>query len=87
LVPEIFEEMPMPGTLGRHSTRAKSLVFFRCNPQDSCKGFGKEGIKQVFFNNGVSPRPGLHQSVLELNKLIRSMTPTKEKGFLKYPFS
>jgi hypothetical protein len=46
---------------------------------DSQKGFGKEGIKQGFFNNGLSPRPGLHQSVLELNKMIRNMTPTKEK--------
>jgi hypothetical protein len=46
---------------------------------DSQKAFGKEGIKEVFFNNGLSPRPGLHQSVLELNKMIRNMTPAKEK--------
>ena len=52
---------------------------FWCNPLDSGRGFGNTGIKQGFFNNGVSPRPGLHQSVLELNKLIRTMTPTKEK--------
>ena len=45
---------------------------------DSQKGFGKEGVKQGFFNNGLSPRPGLHQSVMELNKLLRTMTPAKE---------
>ena len=55
------------------------LGTFWCNPMDSQKGFGKEGIKQGFFNNELSPRPGLHQSVLELNKMIRNMTPAKEK--------
>ena len=46
------------------------LGNFWCYPLDSPKGFEKEGVKQVFFNNGLSPRPGLHQSVQEVNKMI-----------------
>ena len=55
------------------------LGTFWCNPVDSPKGFGKDGVKQGFFNNGLSPRPGLYQSVLKLNNMIRTLTPVKEK--------
>ena len=47
---------------------------FWCNPEDSGRGFGNEGVKQGFFNEGILPRLGLYQSVQEVNK----MTPVKE---------
>ena len=48
---------------------------FWCNPVDTPKGFGKLGVKQGFFNEDLSPRTGLHESVKALNKFIRSRTP------------
>lgn len=40
---------------------------FWCNPVDTPKGFGKPGVKQGFFVRGLTGRPGLHQSVKEVN--------------------
>tara|TARA_B100002019_G_scaffold291578_1_gene312143 strand:- start:1422 stop:2567 length:1146 start_codon:yes stop_codon:yes gene_type:complete len=48
---------------------------FWCNPVDTPKGFGKLGVKQGFFNEDLSPRTGLNESVKELNKYIHSKTP------------
>jgi hypothetical protein len=51
---------------------------FWCNPEDSARGFGNEGVKQGFFNEGILPRPGLYQSVQGVNKMIKKKTPVKE---------
>jgi hypothetical protein len=48
---------------------------FWCNPVDTPKGFNKQGVKQGFFSEGLSARPGLHKSVLDLNRLISQRTP------------
>ena len=50
---------------------------FWCNPVDTPKGFGKPGVKQGFFGKGMSERPGLHQSVKEVNSYRESLTPKK----------
>jgi hypothetical protein len=51
---------------------------FWCNPVDTAKGFGKLGVKQGFFNQGILPRPGLYKSVQQVNQVIKNMTPIKE---------
>ena len=51
------------------------LGVFWCNPVDTPKGFGKSGVKQGFFADGLLSRPGLHDSVQELNKYRESQTP------------
>jgi hypothetical protein len=50
---------------------------FWCNPVDSSKGFGNPGVKQGFFGDGLGERPGLHQSVRELNQYREKITPQK----------
>ncbi|MEC8778015.1 MAG: beta-agarase [Verrucomicrobiota bacterium] len=50
---------------------------FWCNPVDTSKGFDKPGVKQGFFGDGLSPRPGLHKSVLDLNRHISQTTPNR----------
>ena len=50
---------------------------FWCNPVDTPKGFGKSGVKQGFFGKGMSERPGLHQSVKQVNSYRESLTPKK----------
>ena len=50
---------------------------FWCNPVDTAKGFGKPGVKQGFFGKGLTERPGLYQSVKEVNSYRESLTPTK----------
>lgn len=51
------------------------LGVFWCNPVDTPKGFGKSGVKQGFFGEGMAGRPGLHQSVKEVNSYRASLTP------------
>ncbi len=51
------------------------LGVFWCNPIDSSKGFGNAGVKQGFFGDGLSERPGLHEAVRELNSYLNKMTP------------
>lgn len=53
------------------------LGVFWCNPVDTPKGFGKSGVKQGFFGEGMARRPGLHQSVKEVNSYRVSLTPKK----------
>ena len=48
---------------------------FWCNPVDTPKGFGKPGVKQGFFGEGLSARPGLHESVKALNAYRDRRTP------------
>jgi len=48
---------------------------FWCNPIDTPKGFGKPGVKQGFFGDGLTERPGLHQAVKELNAYREEVTP------------
>ena len=48
---------------------------FWCNPVDTSKGFGNPGVKQGFFGEGLSERPGLHQAVKELNAHRDGVTP------------
>ena len=48
---------------------------FWCNPVDTPKGFGKSGVKQGFFGNGLTPRPGLSEAVIALNRHIAQITP------------
>lgn len=51
------------------------LGTFWCNPIDTPKGFGKPGVKQGFFGDGLSERPGLHQAVKDLNAYRAEVTP------------
>ena len=51
------------------------LGIFWCNPVDTPKGFGRTGVKQGFFGEGLSERPGLHEAVKKLNALRDEMTP------------
>ena len=53
------------------------IGVFWCNPVDTPKGFGKPGVKQGFFGEGLAERPGLHQAVKELNAYRENMTPKK----------
>ena len=48
---------------------------FWCNPVDTKVGFGKQGVKQGFFNYDLSPRIGLYESVKVLNQFILTQTP------------
>ena len=50
---------------------------FWCNPVDTPKGFGKPGVKQGFFAEGLTERPGLHQAVKKLNAYRDEMTPKR----------
>ncbi len=50
---------------------------FWCNPVDTSKGFGKPGVKQGFFGEELSLRPGLAQSVKEVNAYREKVTPKK----------
>ena len=51
------------------------LGVFWCNPVDTPKGFGKAGVKQGFFGDGLAERPGLHQAVREFNAYRDELTP------------
>jgi hypothetical protein len=51
------------------------IGVFWCNPVDTSRGFGKPGIKQGFFDEGLTERPGLHQEVKELNAYRDEITP------------
>jgi len=51
------------------------LGVFWCNPVDTEKGFGNPGVKQGFFGDGLSKRPGLAESVTTVNALREEMTP------------
>ena len=51
---------------------------FWCNPVDTPRGFGKPGVKQGFFGEGLTERTGLHQAVKELNAYREEMTPEKK---------
>ncbi|QDV64006.1 hypothetical protein Mal65_31540 [Crateriforma conspicua] len=51
------------------------LGVFWCNPVDTSKGFGNAGVKQGFFGDGLSERPGLHDAVRRLNDYRESVTP------------
>ena len=48
---------------------------FWCNPVDTPKNFGKKGVKQGFFGDGLVERPGLYDAVKNLNVLREKMTP------------
>ena len=50
------------------------IGVFWCNPIDTPKGFSKPGVKQGFFGEGLTERPGLHQQVQELNRHIEATT-------------
>ena len=51
------------------------LGVFWCNPVDTPKGFNKPGVKQGFFGDGLSARPGLHEAVRKLNAYRDEITP------------
>lgn len=51
------------------------LGVFWCNPVDTPKGFGKSGVKQGFFADGLLSRPGLHDTVQKLNDYREAQTP------------
>ena len=53
------------------------LGVFWCNPVDTPRGFSKPGVKQGFFGAGLAERPGLHQSVKDLNAFREEMTPDR----------
>ncbi len=53
------------------------LGVFWCNPVDTPKGFGKPGVKQGFFGDGLVMRPGLHEAVKQLNAYREKITPTR----------
>lgn len=51
------------------------IGVFWCNPIDTPKGFRKAGVKQGFFGDGLSERPGLHEAVRKLNAYRDEITP------------
>lgn len=53
------------------------LGVFWCNPVDTPKGFGKPGVKQGFFGDGLAVRPGLHEAVRQLNAHREEITPKR----------
>lgn len=50
---------------------------FWCNPVDTSKGFNNPGVKQGFFGEGLTERPGLHEDVRALNRYLKERTPSK----------
>tara|TARA_B100001093_G_scaffold53_1_gene54 strand:+ start:6829 stop:7995 length:1167 start_codon:yes stop_codon:yes gene_type:complete len=52
---------------------------FWCNPIDTPKGFDKPGVKQGFFGEGMSKRPGLTDAVKEVNAYREKITPKTGK--------
>jgi hypothetical protein len=48
---------------------------FWCNPLDSVPGFNKTGVKQGFFGDGMTLRPGLSDAVREVNAYRDELTP------------
>ena len=55
------------------------IGVFWCNPVDTPKGFNKPGVKQGFFGDGLSERPGLHEAVRRLNAYRDEITPGSVK--------
>ena len=55
------------------------IGVFWCNPVDTPKGFRKAGVKQGFFGDGLTERPGLHEAVRKLNAYRDEMTPGSDK--------
>lgn len=53
------------------------IGVFWCNPVDTPKGFGKPGVKQGFFADELAVRPGLHESVRQLNTFLKKQTPSR----------
>ncbi|MEM6916227.1 MAG: sulfatase [Verrucomicrobiota bacterium] len=53
------------------------LGVFWCNPVDTPKGFNNPGVKQGFFGEKMSPRPGLADAVKEVNAYRDSITPKR----------
>ena len=53
------------------------IGVFWCNPVDTPRGFGNPGVKQGFFGENLSERPGLHEAVRELNAHIDEITPKR----------
>ena len=51
------------------------IGVFWCNPVDTPKGFSNPGVKQGFFGEGMSPRPGLADAVKEVNAYREEVTP------------
>ena len=51
------------------------IGVFWCNPVDTPKGFRKPGVKQGFFGEGLTERPGLHDAVRSLNAYRDEITP------------
>jgi hypothetical protein len=58
---------------------------FWCNPIDSKPAYNKSGIKQGLFGEGLRPRPGLGEIVLELNQHIAQVTPDRARKLLEHP--
>ena len=58
------------------------IGVFWCNPVDTPKGFRKAGVKQGFFADGLSERPGLHEAVRKLNA-YRGQDRAKEHRTMK----
>ena len=51
---------------------------FWCNPVDSTPAFNRGGgLKQGLFGDGLTPRPGLSEAVIELNRHIAQVTPDR----------
>lgn len=51
------------------------IGVFWCNPVDTPKGFRNAGVKQGFFGEGLSRRPGLHEMVRKINAYRDELTP------------
>ena len=52
--------------------------LFWCNPVDTPKGFGKPGVKQGFFADGLMERLGLHETVRAVKCLSRRNDADRE---------
>ncbi|MEM1227903.1 MAG: endo-1,4-beta-xylanase [Planctomycetota bacterium] len=55
---------------------------FWCNPVDSTPAFSRGALKQGLFGDGLTPRPGLSEAVVELNRRIVQATPHGSDGLV-----
>ncbi len=54
------------------------IGVFWCNPVDTPRGFDKPGVKQGFFGEDLTERPGLHKAVKEVNQYRDERVPKED---------
>jgi len=81
LVPEIFEKMPMPGTLGRHSTRAILLVLSGATRRILVKDLEKKELSRVFLIMESRHAPDCISQFWNLTSWSGAWLPQKKNDF------